>query len=285
MNFKSTGICSHTVAVAHLNGKLESFVKFLSKSKKIVNFSKVSLHKTPSGSGKKGSQAPRKRKQAQPVTERIPFSPGSHSNHDASPSTASTSSIPAYSAPAYDDTSSHYLSSFCHSDAYASSFHHSVTPWSSGHFPSSYNHQVILPQSTSTFNSFNNASINFSPVATTTYNMPSLPQSPQEYEPFKLWFISGNISRCVGCGNKFVKPAAPPFDLCVQHKEWRSFTPKGQDEQKSKYSNAYYHLNLSCIRRNWEHFCHQDLVILPEVEQKLTDSHKNFLQQVFVITH
>ena len=31
-----------------------------------------------------------------------------------------------------------------------------------------------------------------------------------------------------GCGNKYMKPPTVPYDLCVQHREWRSFTNFGQ---------------------------------------------------------
>ena len=40
---------------------------------------------------------------------------------------------------------------------------------------------------------------------------------------FALAFITGNISICAGCSNHYPKPAAPPYDICVRHTEWRTF--------------------------------------------------------------
>jgi hypothetical protein len=62
VNFKSLGICSHTVAVAQVHNQLCAFVASLKKTKKKSNFTSLVTHGMPSGRGKKGSQPPRKRK-------------------------------------------------------------------------------------------------------------------------------------------------------------------------------------------------------------------------------
>ena len=53
---------------------------------------------------------------------------------------------------------------------------------------------------------------------------PSLPPPPppmaEATSPFNLCFISGNIAKCAGCNNKYVKPVTAPYELCVQHREW-----------------------------------------------------------------
>ena len=71
LNFKSLGICSHVIAVAELNKQLLEFVAAFKKSKRKANFSEVAIYGMPAGCGKKGSQAPRKRKQLQPITEHV----------------------------------------------------------------------------------------------------------------------------------------------------------------------------------------------------------------------
>ena len=38
---------------------------------------------------------------------------------------------------------------------------------------------------------------------------------------FELAFVAGNISVCRGCRQKYTKPALPPMDFCVRHKEWQ----------------------------------------------------------------
>ena len=71
LNFKSLGICSHTLVVAELNKSLQEFVTSFKKSKRKPSFSEVAVHGMAAGRGRKGSQAPRKRKQSQPITEQV----------------------------------------------------------------------------------------------------------------------------------------------------------------------------------------------------------------------
>ena len=101
------------------------------------------------------------------------------------------------------------------------------------------------------------------------------PPMADNNSPFKLHFISGNIAKCAGCGNKYMKPALPPYDLCVQHREWRSFIVSGA--QQSKFSPAYYHVNALCIKKNWPSFSPQHILITSDVYLKLSPSHKDYL--------
>ena len=55
VNFKSLGICSHTVVVAHINDQLPRFVSNLKKAKKQPNLTQLAVHKMPAGAGKKGA--------------------------------------------------------------------------------------------------------------------------------------------------------------------------------------------------------------------------------------
>lgn len=70
LNYKSLGLCSHVVAVANLNGSLPQLISVFCKTKKRPDFTKLAVHGMPSGRGKKGTQAPRRRKKAEPVSER-----------------------------------------------------------------------------------------------------------------------------------------------------------------------------------------------------------------------
>ena len=49
LNFKSLGICSHTVAVAELHKDLQVFVTSFKKSKRKPSFSEVAVHGMPAG--------------------------------------------------------------------------------------------------------------------------------------------------------------------------------------------------------------------------------------------
>ena len=79
---------------------------------------------------------------------------------------------------------------------------------------------------------------------------PSYPQSPTPYvstapNPFKVHFFVENISVCHSCRGHYYKELGCPYDLCIQHQEWRSFTVPGNSSTQSRFGNVYYHCNLS----------------------------------------
>ena len=79
------------------------------------------------------------------------------------------------------------------------------------------------------------------------------------------------------CGNKYNKPVLPPHDICIKHREWRTFTPGGIPQ--SKYSNAY-HVNLPCIHHKWPLYTPHELIITPEVYEKLGQQHYDRLYRI-----
>ena len=66
MNYKSLGLCSHTVAVAESDNLLADFLTYFQKANKKPSFTALSLHGVPSGCGRKGSTAPKKRRKQEP---------------------------------------------------------------------------------------------------------------------------------------------------------------------------------------------------------------------------
>lgn len=117
----------------------------------------------------------------------------------------------------------------------------------------------------------------------------SFGQSPQVYQsavgqhPFRLCFITGNISVCHGCKGMYFKESGPPHDLCVQHEEWRTFTPIGAAAPQSRFGNVYYHCNLPCIYATCPSFVASTIVIPPHVHAKLNYEHKKWIYAVFNI--
>ena len=71
LNYKSLGICSHTVAVAHVNNQLNKFLSWFQKTKRRPNITSLSTHSMPAGRGKKGNQQPRKRAPKEPIVNRV----------------------------------------------------------------------------------------------------------------------------------------------------------------------------------------------------------------------
>ena len=84
------------------------------------------------------------------------------------------------------------------------------------------------------------------------------------------------------CGSKYNKPVLPPHDICTKHCEWRTFTPGGIPQ--SKYSNAY-HVNLPCIHHKWPLYTPHELIITPEVYEKLGQQHYDRLYSNIWILH
>jgi len=61
-NYHSLNVCSQSVAVAGVNGKLEHFTQWYRKSKKLPILTQLALKDISKGSGRKGSN-PLKRKE------------------------------------------------------------------------------------------------------------------------------------------------------------------------------------------------------------------------------
>ena len=89
--------------------------------------------------------------------------------------------------------------------------------------------------------------------------------------PFTVSFITGNISVCMGCKNKYPKSPKPPQDLCIRHEKWRQFTPPNSSTPQSKFGNVYYHCRKECI-------AHTSLQM---IFTSLTSTHKEMLLAEF----
>ena len=97
--------------------------------------------------------------------------------------------------------------------------------------------------------------------------------------PLTVCFITGNISVCIGCKNKYPKSPKPPQDICIKHEEWREFTTGMK--QQSKFGNVYYHCRKECIWMRCPAFTSAELYIPPEIN--LLSVHKELLFSVFGI--
>jgi hypothetical protein len=220
-NWKSLGICSHSVAAAEDNCDLQSFVTWFAKAKKVPNITQLVTSQMPAGRGRKGGIPPRKRRKTVPAESRKSFS-------DILPLNQSTAAQQEpVNTPVACPASHQNLSQEPVSIAFpcCSSVHHT---------------NVSVTGS---------ASVNLgAPVMTTV--LPSspppliqtVPETSPDPTPFTLAFIAGNIRVCRGCRQRYTKPAFPPHNLCVRHKEWQSFGP--MDDRQTRFGNVYFHCNL-----------------------------------------
>jgi len=119
-----------------------------------------------------------------------------------------------------------------------------------------------------------NISLPFSPVVYAPITLPgqltvTLPgQQTPSYIPdthcslsFHIVFVKGIISRRSGCGvrnllSKDRKPHPPPYDLCLQHKEYVVFVnPRtGSHQMSSDLRNVYYHAHRRCVEMKHPNF-------------------------------
>ena len=95
-------------------------------------------------------------------------------------------------------------------------------------------------------------------------------------------FIGGNISVCNGCKGKY-KKLGPPHDICLQHEEWRSFTPHGSSTPQTRFGIVYYHCSISCVRSVWPSFLPNSVVVPEYIWPRLLLHHKNMLRTTFGI--
>ena len=103
-------------------------------------------------------------------------------------------------------------------------------------------------------------------------------QSP-DVDQFKVCLKTGNISVCNGCRNKFKTGNT----IVIQHREFRGFTNPHSGLPSSKLGNAYYHLSRKCIEYKFG-YMHLNIVVTDDVKPKLTSVHKQILSQDFLIT-
>ena len=61
----------------------------------------------------------------------------------------------------------------------------------------------------------------------------------------------------------------PPFDICLGHKEPLYFTNPKNGQECSKIGNAYYHINLECIKKKHPSFTAAQIECPPDVYANL----------------
>ena len=264
VNWKSLGICSHTVAVAEVNGKLLQFLS-LCKKKKKPNLTSLLTTDLPKGSGRKGAVPPRKRKSKEPVSTHIGMSINKSTSIDTSvPTCCPNTHAQTYPLMQSPDSSSVSVQFSPYTVAPQCNVLQSPYIYGSAF---SYNYPVTNPNWHTGYSS---------PF---TFN----PHNYKPTVPFQLAFITGNISCCFGCRGKYSKSLSlsPPADLCIKHQDWREFTSTSTGTPQSRYGNVYYHCKPDCVWLRNPSFVPAHLIVPEEILEKLTSVHKDYLSSVF----
>ena len=278
-NWRSLGICAHSVAAAEDNHELLLFVRWFTKAKKVPNITKLATTEMPAGRDHKGSKAPpKKRPKVQPES-RIPFSvvsgvQGKRRYHESRTLPQAQVASTSFESVSH---SSHSLS-MPESDSNRLQGTAAVTmSIGSAEMVDTPGHLIM-----------NTGQLNIHSPEVTYHNIPIVSTPPPllircasaspDSSPFTLAFIVDNIRVYRGCQQKYSKPALPPLNLCVRHQEWQEFIGPSGDPQ-TRYRNVYYHCNIPCTRARWPQFTSSMLHIPPTMLMQLLPTHTQYLSQ------
>ena len=141
LNWKGLGICSHSVAVAEVNGQLKEFLR-LKKHQKPPNLTNMVSTSAPRGRGRKGSVPTRHRKQSEPITTRVEMNISSCGSVILQSSSFDHSTLYLVPPPTYPALMNVLQSPMCGNQSYGS-FLCGYAPYYYGQ--SSNVHQPLLP--------------------------------------------------------------------------------------------------------------------------------------------
>ena len=123
-----------------------------------------------------------------------------------------------------------------------------------------------------------------SPGVTGSSTSYAVPSSSGISEPFILKRLNGRIKVCAGCKGPHLKSTYngllfPPFDICLGHKETLSYTNPKNRQECSKLGNAYYHINLECIKKKHPSFTAAQIKCPSDMRTSLSEAHHKFLRE------
>ena len=279
-NWKSLSVCAHSVAVAELCGKLPEFVACFMKTKKAPSLTRFAEVTMPKERGQKGSQCPRKHKTSVPTATVLENPSMAQCPQDSAfnqqvstPVSVNVHPPSPLSTPGLPATSPSQIYNF-QLPSVTPHFQVMLTP--SGYYPQppwSYGHHGYMPPPPPP------------PTLGATPLTPPLQHAACSSPPcpFTLSKITGNISVCAGCRNKYPKKPTPPDDLCIRHQEWREFVPAGSQTPQSRFANVYYHFTPHCVWLRCPGFVPTLLEVPPDLYSLLHTSHKERLEKDFLI--
>ena len=194
-NYKALAICSHVVAVAEINGQLSDFLAAVKRRKPQPNVTRLVTTNMPKGRGRKGGVAPRSRRPQQLETTQIEMNTSSGSGLDIATPMTANDDTPLTSNVGIPMPSNVVSIPFCWKFIHSSAL---------TLLKSNPNWPMMGP----------NPAFHYSPTGYSYTSCGTSLYPPRS--PFVLCFISGNISVCYGCKNKYHKSAMKPLnDLCI----------------------------------------------------------------------
>ncbi|XP_028403982.1 uncharacterized protein LOC114526581 [Dendronephthya gigantea] len=107
-------------------------------------------------------------------------------------------------------------------------------------------------------------------------------------DTFGLKHLEGTqVRMCYGCGQAVrIPPAvpAPPHDVCIVKKEFRSYrAPHGSLKVSNVPQNCHYHLKRSCVERKHPEFLPSALKVPALLQPKMNTFHQDWIRKEFGI--
>ena len=288
MSWTSYAICSHSLAVAEVNGGLLAFLSWFNSSTVQPNITTLAMTGLPSGRGRKGG-VPRRSKSHAAVTHEVSTprpgflqSSGPVGQGPGQGPSQATISPPISSQQQHGSSGS---GTRCNTPSQKPTGSQSVdlevgpfqaTPVPLNACNVSALHHVFVTQHA-----------RHAPATSPTVQLSVTPQPNNN--PFYVKFIQGNIRMCQGCkstlqlSDSSVPP--PPFDLAIGRSERRQFRDKnGTLVTPRQEQTCHYHLRLDCVISAEPTFVPKSLRIPHDIFPLLTIVHREYLRLVFQLT-
>jgi hypothetical protein len=283
MSWTSSAICSHSLAVAEVNGSLLTFLSWFNSSTVQPNITTLAMTGLPTGRGRKGG-VPRRSKSHAAVTREVSTPRPvflQTLGHGASNPGQGLSQVAI--SPPTSSQQQHGVSDGggqCGRPAGSQSVNLEARPFQATPVPLnacnvSASHHVFVTQH------------GRAPVTSPTMQLSVTPQPNNN--PFYVKFIQGNVRMCQGCkstlrlADSTVPP--PPFDLAIGRSERRQFRDKnGTLITPRQEQTCHYHLRLDCVISAEPTFVPKSLRIPQDILPLLTIVHREYLRLVFQLT-
>lgn len=287
-------ICAHTIAAAESNESLKDFIDSYNKfantregrQRISPNFTRLSMTNLPRRvAGRKGNKPPSKkavaRRQPVPYEQRVSLLTSTGLHLPASSTINITSSSGNWNWN-WEGITSPYSAAYC----YPSSWY--PPPYPPSHMQPATG---ILPFAdlTNYYEDVGDQSRCSHTVDGFVANMPSGSSGSTFMEPFVVKKLNGRIKVCAGCKGQHLKGTnnellAPPYDICLCHREPQVYTNPKTRLECSKVGNVYYHVNLNCIRKKYPQFTAAQVECPPETRSLLANEHYDLLRKAIGFT-
>lgn len=257
--FGAYGFCSHTLAVAEVNGCLDNFIEQLRKTKHKGNLSSLAYHSLPAGSDEKGGKAKPKRKHLSAqdrsssleTIDRLSIHKPQQSNNVQSTQCATSSET-------------HLILSQPHSQPLAT-------------IPPQIHSQVIRRQVQPSH------SLTIQQLQSPAASQPQV-RSPAS-QPYYIKLLTNHIKVCAGCQLGYSN-TSPLYDICVVHHGSRDILNLVTKLYMTVPVNVHYHAAFACIHKK-DHNADPSKIIIPELlkEKLCAQIYHSLLLQEFGLSY